>query len=282
MNILLNTKEDYKRWKDKKLESFTRNIDHLTVHISNPNSVSKPEKNKVISLLRSNNLAFFNIDNISYKDKSSIKRFAFQIGLGDYEFDSRSDDGGLTEIKEHKHNDKISEYIPYTTKELNWHTDGYYNTKDNSILSWLLFCNTQSEKGGVNKYLDHEISYILFNDISNKIKDLMLENTCCIPENLMTRRKEVLNPVYMFDDEKLHMKFSMRKKNIIWNDASLRAINILKSIIEDSSEYHITKKFAEGEGVITNNVIHKRTAFTNSENKNRLLYRLRSKRRVIK
>ena len=282
MNILLNTKEDYKRWKDKKLESFTRNIDDLTVHISNPNSVSKPEKNKVISLLRSNNLAFFNIDNISYKDKSSIKRFAFQIGLGDYEFDSRSDDDGLTEIKEHKHNDKISEYIPYTTKELNWHTDGYYNNKDNSILSWLLFCNTQSEKGGVNKYLDHEISYILFNDVSNKIKDLMLENTCCIPENLMTGRKDVLNPVYMFDDEKLHMKFSMRKKNIIWNDASLKAINILKSIIEDSSEYHITKKFTEGEGVITNNVIHKRTAFTNSENKNRLLYRLRSKRRVIK
>ena len=282
MNILLNTKEDYKRWKDKKLESFTRNIDHLTVQVSNPNSVSKPEKNKVISLLRSNNLAFFNIDNISYKDKSSIKRFAFQIGLGDYEFDSRSDDDGLTEIKEHKHNDKISEYIPYTTKELNWHTDGYYNNKDNSILSWLLFCNTQSEKGGVNKYLDHEISYILFNDVSNKIKDLMLENTCCIPENLMTGRKDVLNPVYMFDDEKLHMKFSMRKKNIIWNDASLKAINILKSIIEDSSEYHITKKFTEGEGVITNNVIHKRTAFTNSENKNRLLYRLRSKRRVIK
>ena len=282
MNILLNTKEDYKRWKDKKLESFTRNIDHLTVQVSNPNSISKPEKNKVISLLRSNNLAFFNIDNISYKDKSSIKRFAFQIGLGDYEFDSRSDDDGLTEIKEHKHNDKISEYIPYTTKELNWHTDGYYNTKDNSILSWLLFCNTQSEKGGVNKYLDHEISYILFNDVSNKIKDLMLENTCCIPENLMTGRKDVLNPVYMFDDEKLHMKFSMRKKNIIWNDASLKAINILKSIIEDSSEYHITKKFTEGEGVITNNVIHKRTAFTNSKNKNRLLYRLRSKRRVIK
>ena len=157
MNILSNTKEDYKRWKDKKLESFTRNIDHLTVQVSNPNSISKPEKNNVISLLRSNNLAFFNIDNISYKDKSSIKRFAFQIGLGDYEFDSRSDDDGLTEIKEHKHNDKISEYIPYTAKELNWHTDGYYNTKDNSILSWLLFCNTQSEKGGVNKYLDHEI-----------------------------------------------------------------------------------------------------------------------------
>jgi alpha-ketoglutarate-dependent taurine dioxygenase len=282
MNILTNTKEDYKRWKDKKLESFTSNLDHLTVHISNPNSVSKPEKNKVISLIDSNSMAFFNIDNINYRDKLSIKKFAFQIGLSDYELDSQSDDDGLTEITEHEHNNKISEYIPYTTKELNWHTDGYYNTRDNSILSWLLFCDTPSKKGGVNTYLDHEISYILFNESSGKIKDLMLETACCIPENILTKRKEVHNPVYMFDNEKLHMKFSMRKKNIIWNDASLEAINILKSIINDSFEYHVTKKFTEGEGVITNNVIHKRTAFTNSENKNRLLYRLRSKRRVIK
>ena len=282
MNILTNTKEDYKRWKDKKLESFTSNLDHLTVHISNPNSVSKPEKNKVISLIDSNSMAFFNIDNINYRDKLSIKKFAFQIGLSDYELDSQSDDDGLTEITEHEHNNKISEYIPYTTKELNWHTDGYYNTRDNSILSWLLFCNTPSKKGGVNTYLDHEISYILFNESSGKIKDLMLETACCIPENLLTKRKEVHNPVYLFDNDKLHMKFSMRKKNIVWNDASLEAINILKSIINESSEYHVTKKFSEGEGVITNNVIHKRTAFTNSENKNRLLYRLRSKRRVIK
>ena len=282
MDILTNNKEDYKRWKDKKLESFTSNFDHLTVHISNPNSVSKPEKNKVFSLLDSNNMAFFNIDNINYRNKLSIKKFASQIGLGDYELDSQSDDDGLTEITEHEHNHKISEYIPYTTKELNWHTDGYYNTRDNSILSWLLFCNTPSKKGGVNTYLDHEISYILFNESSGKIKDLMLETACCIPENLLTKRKEVHNPVYLFDNDKLHMKFSMRKKNIIWNDVSLEAINILKSIINDSSEYHVTKKFSEGEGVITNNVIHKRTAFTNSENKNRLLYRLRSKRRVIK
>ena len=31
MNILTNTTENYKRWKDKKLESFTRNLDDLTV-----------------------------------------------------------------------------------------------------------------------------------------------------------------------------------------------------------------------------------------------------------
>ena len=39
MNILSNTTDDYKRWKDKKLGSFTDNIDELTVQIANPNKI---------------------------------------------------------------------------------------------------------------------------------------------------------------------------------------------------------------------------------------------------
>ena len=41
MNILSNTTDDYKRWEDKKLASFTKNIDELTVQIANPNELSK-------------------------------------------------------------------------------------------------------------------------------------------------------------------------------------------------------------------------------------------------
>jgi len=110
----------------------------------------------------------------------------------------------------------------------------------------------------------------------------MQYDACCIPTNILTNRKEVYNPVFMFRDEKLQMKFTMREKNVIWNKKSVQAINILKSIIMESSEYHIIKKLEPGTGVVTNNVIHMRTAFTNSKNKNRLLYRLRSKKRVTR
>ena len=280
MNILTNTAEDYKRWKDNKLATFTKNLDELTVQITSPNAISKPEKSMVISLLENHNIVFFHIDRIKQTNKSTIKNFASQIGLSNYELDSQSDEDGLTEIKDIKTTEKLSEYVPYTTKELNWHTDGYYTDQKNSVLSWLLFCKTSAESGGINKYLDHEIAYILFNNISKRLEDLMLDDACCIPENSITNRKEVFNPVFMFKNKKLHMKFSMRKKNIIWNNNSLKAIDVLKSIIKDSSQYHITKKLDTGMGVITNNVIHMRTAFTNSKNKNRLLYRLRSKKRV--
>ena len=40
----------------------------------------------------------------------------------------------------------------------------------------------------------------------------MLDDACCIPENSETKRKEVFNPVFMFKNKRLHMKFSMRKK----------------------------------------------------------------------
>ena len=76
------------------------------------------------------------------------------------------------------------------------------------------------------------------------------------------------------------MKFSMREKNIFWNNKISKVVNNLKKIIETSRQFHITHRLLAGQGVITNNVIHMRTAFTNSENKNRLLYRLRSKKRV--
>ena len=282
MNILSNTTENYKRWKEKKLESFTKNLDDLTVQINSPNAISKHEKFRVINLLTNHNIVFFHIDKIVNTDKLSIKNFADQIGLGNYELDSQSDNDGLTEIKDTQDKDKLSEYVPYTNKELNWHTDGYYTDQNNSVLAWMLFCKVAAESGGTNKYLDHEIAYILFNDKSDKLKDLMQYDACCIPTNILTNRKEVYNPVFMFRDEKLQMKFTMREKNIIWNKKSVQAINILKSIIMESSDYHIIKKLEPGNGVVTNNVIHMRTAFTNSKNKNRLLYRLRSKKRVTR
>jgi len=72
----------------------------------------------------------------------------------------------------------------------------------------------------------------------------------------------------------------MREKNIIWNKKIMKSIKLLKSIILENEDYQIKYKLKPNEGVISNNIIHMRTSFTNSDNKNRLLYRLRSKKRI--
>ena len=280
MNILENTRTNYKRWADKKLQGFSKKLDDLIVEINNPNSVSKSEKNIILKTIKQHNIVFFQINKGTINLKSSIKTLASQVGLGNYEVDSKSDNDGLTEIKIHNSMKPSAEYIPYTDKQLNWHTDGYYNNENNLILSWLLFCKSQSENGGMNKYMDHEIAYILFNKSFDNIGDLMLHNAYRIPENELTGRKAIDNAIFSFIKNKLYMKFSMREKNIIWNNKSKEAANNLKDIINSSKKYHISHKFSEGQGVITNNIIHMRTSFTNLEKKNRLLYRLRSKKRM--
>ncbi len=280
MNILENHNDNYKRWAEKKLSSFTGKIDDLMVEINNPEKLSKAEKDKMFQLLGTNNIVFFNINNIPKDMIGPIKKFASSLGLGDYDLDSKSDIDGLTEIKVYDHSKGGFEYIPYSDKPLKWHTDGYYNTKANSIYSWLLYCVNNSKNGGLNRYMDHEIAYILYNKMYKNIADLMDPKTYTIPKNEMNNREEINNSIFSFHDGRLHMKFSMRERNILWNNKIFKEVDNLKKIIETSDEFHISHRFLSGQGVITNNVIHMRTAFTNSENKNRLLYRLRSKKRV--
>lgn len=279
MNILTTPREDYKRWADKKLAGFTNKIDDLIVEIADPAKLKEVELGQMLEIMRMHNLVFFQI-NQQDDEKSLIKALASKMGMGNYEHDSRSDKDGLTEIRVHNEDHSSKEYIPYTCKNLKWHTDGYYNDSSNSILAWLLYCREQSKSGGINKFIDHEIVYILYNQMNKNILDLMCDDAYEIPKNNLNQRDKVKNSVFSFNDGILNMKYSMRERNIIWNKQSKSSSNLLKQIINQSERYHIVHKLKPGQGVVTNNVIHMRTSFTNSLNKNRILYRLRSKKRV--
>ena len=282
MNILTTTKDAYKQWAEEKLESFTPKIDDLMVEIMNPLSLTKSEKSRIKTLIKNYNMAFYNISGKSRDIRKSLLFLSQEIGLGDYELDSKSDENGLTPIKVSSEEKIGDEYIPYTNKSLNWHTDGYYNDNNKPIFSWLLHCESPSDEGGENKYMDHEIAYILFNQKYENLYTLMKDTTYTIPENKKNKRPNIVGYVFSFDNKynKLHMKFTMRANNIFWDSESLSAINNLKSLINNSVDYHLIHKLTEGQGVITNNVIHMRSSFTISKNKNRLLYRLRSKKRI--
>jgi len=282
VNILTTTKDTYKQWAEEKLESFTPKIDDLMVEITNPLNLTKSEKSRIKTLIKNYNMAFYNISRKFRDTGKSLLSLSQEIGLGDYELDSKSYENGLTPIKASSKEKIEDEYIPYTNKSLNWHTDGYYNDNNKPIFSWLLHCENPSDEGGENKYMDHEIAYILFNQKYENLCTLMKDTTYTIPENKKNKRSDVTGYVFSFNNKynKLHMKFTMRTNNIFWDSESLSAINNLKSLINNSVDYHLRHKLIEGQGVITNNVIHMRSSFTISKNKNRLLYRLRSKKRI--
>ena len=59
-------------------------------------------------------------------------RESFQRVL-DFEILESSEKSGLTKIEVSSESKEKSEYVPYTNKALNWHTDGYYSENDNPI-----------------------------------------------------------------------------------------------------------------------------------------------------
>ena len=283
MDILNTEKDDYKHWEENKLNSFTSKMDNLMVEIAEAESLKKSEKTKIKSLLHQHNLVFYEFKSMKNTSSNALLSLSEQLGLEDFDYNPKSDKTGLTPITVHNDLNTDDEYVPYTTKPLNWHTDGYYNLFNESIHSWLLHCDEPAKHGGDNTFLDHEIAYILFNQRNKNILHLMNNVAYTIPENKKTGRKSVNGYVFSFENKykKLHMRFTMRENNISWNKNAVKEINELKEIIKESEKYHIKYKLDYRQGVITNNILHNRSSFTNLENQTRLIYRIRSKKRVV-
>jgi len=282
MDVLETNKNTYERWANNKLESFTSDIDDLLVEISDPARISKGEMIRIKKIINAYNMVFYEFTRPIKNTQSSLIKLMHNLNIKNFVKDSKSNKNGITAIELDQKIMTEDEYIPYTKRSLNWHTDGYYNKLNKPIYSWILHCKQRAKNGGVNTFFDHEIIYILFNQLTNKILSLMDNEIYIIPENKKNGRKEIKSYVFSYDNpyKKLHMRFTMRERNIKWKKMYEDEIEILKNIIEKNSKYKISYKLQPGQGVITNNVIHSRTAFTNDINHHRLIYRIRSTQRI--
>ena len=65
MNILEVNSDEYRRWRDRKLSSFTSDIDKLMVEIKNPRKLSTAEISLSSQIIKQSNLVFFQfLDNV--------------------------------------------------------------------------------------------------------------------------------------------------------------------------------------------------------------------------
>jgi hypothetical protein len=98
-------------------------------------------------------------------------------------------------------------------------------------------------------------------------------------ENGREIRPSRSGPVFSFDPATgaLQMRFTARKKHIVWrDDATTRAaIAHLNALLADESGPVLHHRLRPGQGIISNNVLHNRDAFTDSPGRERLLYRAR-------
>ena len=267
---------EFLRWAEEKEKNIPKNINGILVNIHDINNVKTSEITKIKETINKYNSCIYS-SKIALKSNTDLLKFVELVGMRTYDCNN-IESSKITTITPLENN-KIN-YIPYTDKSLNWHTDGYYDK--NSIFSWLLHCVNPATQGGENYLLDHELAlreYVFSND---DIDDLMAGDALTIPESKDTSRSEISTYVFSFKNQykKLHMRFSMRKDNIGTSAKASVAVTKLKKIIEnDCAKYSLTYKLQKNEGIITNNILHGRKAFKDDMVKRRLL-RIRSYERL--
>ena len=267
---------EFLRWAEEKERNIPHNIDGIIVNIHDINNVKISEIAKIKETINKCNSCIYS-SKIALKSNTNLLKFVESIGMKTYDRNNieSNEISTITPLE----NNKIN-YIPYTDKSLNWHTDGYYDKK--SIFSWLLHCVHPATHGGENYLLDHELAlreYVLrYDDVNN----LMSEDALTIPESKDTSRSEISTYIFSIKNQykKLHMRFSMRKDNIGTSPKAGDAVIKLKQTIEnDCAKYSLTYKLQKNEGIITNNILHGRKAFKDDKVKRKLL-RIRSYERL--
>jgi len=272
---------DYRAWRDARLAAYPRSVAELVVPLADPRHLTEDELDALEVRCARANMAIYNASHLPAADKSLPKQLAQQLGLVHLEGNYLADEDGLSSITPAGDEGSVrGEFIPYTHKPINWHTDGYYNALDRRILGMTLHCAQDAEAGGENALLDHEIAYIQLRDINpDYVAALMQPDAMTIPARMdedNVARPEQSGPVFAVDPAQgfLYMRYTARTRSIVWkNDAITQAAVSALADILASSEYVLTARLAPGMGLICNNVLHTRSGFSDSPEHRRLLYR---------
>lgn len=270
----------YADWRQSKIENYPTSAEALIVEIADPQNLSLEEKAALLSILNKTNVAIYRCTGAPMT-KTDVRILARQFGLERLDSNLCSDEDSITSLQVMSTGRKGG-YIPYTNRRLSWHTDGYYNPLDRQVRAIVMHCDTPASSGGENMLLDHEMLYLHLRDTNpDYISCLMHPECMVIPPNQEEGeeiRGETVGPVFSLDVKgNLHMRYSARTRNISWRDDEMtqRAVNAITDFLNGDSPFIYRYRLNANEGVISNNVLHNRTAFEDDAQNKRLLYRAR-------
>lgn len=264
----------YKTWREQKLANYPTDVNQLVVSVQNPVKLSGSEMVKIKDCIDKANMVVYESPYVE-PSKIELHRFAQQFGLERFDKHLYADQG-VSEISISKER-RQGEFIPYTDKGLKWHTDGYYSYDGNWVASIVLHCIEAAEAGGINQLLDPEILYLYIRDADPRFtKALMSEDALTIPgfkDKQGNGRDDSTGPVFWFTPEgDLQMRYTQRSTNIDWKTDS--CLDDARSLINElllEGKGVFTHKLKPGQGLLSNNVLHNRSAFTEKNSARRLL-----------
>lgn len=284
----LNDARAYDRWRERKLDTAPRRIEDIVVTLADPRQLEPAERTSLVELNRCCNMAIYVSQTGTDPDKEIPRRLGAQLGMRTLDGHWLTDNDGISPISVTgaEQRGERKEFIPYTDKPIRWHTDGYYNTPEHTIRGLLLHCVQSGATGGTNQLLDHEIAYLLLRDENPEyIRALSAPDAMTIPprtDDQGVARAAQPGPVFSVnDDGTLHMRYTARTVSIAWNAAAVVARTALERILATPTPWTFLGRLEPGMGLVSNNVLHDRSGFTETTGKRRLLYRARYYERVV-
>ena len=252
------------------------------IEIDDPHRLRESERNAIAARCTRFNLVLYRFAR-DRTDPDALSAFASTMGLERRDRTLGADRRGIASVRVAR-DARGPELIPFTSHALNWHTDGYYNAPGRTVRAVVMHCAAPAASGGENTLLDPDLVYAAMHERDPALVEA-LAHPCAmtIPAHEAGGkliRPARTGPVFRFLDDppRLHMRYTARTRSISWRSdaATTRAVAALEAAIASLSTYHVRVRFKEGEGVICNNVLHRRASFTDNEDSRRLMLRIRS------
>ena len=279
----------YARWRARKLHHYPRNLEQQRVSIASLGRLSPSEREQILSACRRANFALYQTDTKAPPGMDDLRAFGKRLGLVHFDRHLWAPEEGIVALRREVEGSR-ARYIPYTDRAMKWHTDGYYNSTDTAVRGVIMHCVIAAAEGGANWLLDPEMVYIAMRDADPAyIEALMQPDVMTIPENSLEpglHRPAVSGPVFAIDPASgdLQMRYTARTRSIGWKDNAITrdAVAFLEQLLTAPVSFAFRVRLEAGEGIVCNNVLHSREAFSDGADADgrRLLWRARYRERI--
>jgi hypothetical protein len=278
----LDRSNDYLSWREQKLAHAATGLDDLLVEVNDPRRLSAAEHEALRRRCRSNNMAVYASALADREDKDIPRALGAQFGLIHLDHNFLADDDAISSLSVNPEGDH-PQFIPYTNRPIQWHTDGYYNPASQRIRGLILHCVRPAVSGGENALLDPELLYVLLRDEDpGHIAALMQADVMTIPareDEEGIARPAQTGPVFSVGaDGNLHVRYTARKRSIEWKpEPGVRAaVAAMERHLASDLPFIVRTRLEAGMGLVSNNVLHDRSRFQDpASGPGRLLYRAR-------
>lgn len=280
----LADRDTYLRWRDHKLAKAPRRIEDLIVEVRDPLQLRAAERAALAAACRRANMAIYAGPSTG-DARVAARALGREFGLERLDAHWLAHEDGISSIQVCEAPGS-GELIPYTNRPIHWHTDGYYNPPQRQVRALLLHCVRDAAQGGENELLDHEIAYLMLRERDPElVRALCAPDAMTIPERRDpggVARPEQTGPVFSVDEAgaRLHMRYTARTRSIRWrgNEATRAAVLALESLLAGAGAAPapiLRARLPPGMGLISANVLHTRSGFTDDPRRPRLLLRAR-------